>query len=45
MNYIIGLVGVWTVAKYGQTIMANYMMNHPFMTTRFQASLNQLKLD
>jgi hypothetical protein len=43
-SYIIGLVGVWTVAKYGQLMIANYMINHPFMTTRFQANLNQLKM-
>jgi hypothetical protein len=43
INYAIGLVGVWAVAKYGQIMMANYMVNHPFMTTRFQANLNQLK--
>ena len=43
INYIIAGIGVWTIAKYGQLMMANYMLNHPFMTTRFQANLNQLK--
>lgn len=43
MNYIIAGIGVWTIAKYSQMMMANYMLNHPFMTTRFQANLNQLK--
>ena len=44
INYIIGGIGVWAVANYGQLMMANYMVNHPFMTTRFQANLNQLKM-
>lgn len=43
MNYIIAGIGVWTIAKYGQMMIGNYMLNHPFMTTRFQANLNQLK--
>lgn len=45
LNYIIGGIGVWAVAKYGQMMMADYMINHPFMTSRFQANLNQLKMD
>lgn len=45
INYIIGGIGVWAVAKYGQMMMADYMINHPFMTSRFQANLNQLKMD
>jgi hypothetical protein len=45
LNYIIGGIGIWTVAKYGQIMIANYMINHPFMTTRFQSKLNQLKTD
>ncbi len=43
INYIIGGIGVWAVAKYGQLVTANYMLNHPFMTTRFQAILNEYK--
>lgn len=43
LNYIIGAIGVWTVAKYGQMMIADHMINHPFMTTRFQANLNQFK--
>ncbi len=45
INYIIGGIGAWTILKYGQTMMADYMINHPFMTTRFQANLNQLKIN
>jgi hypothetical protein len=45
LNYIIGGIGVWAVAKYGQLMIANYMIDHPFMTTRFQANLNQFKID
>ncbi len=45
LNYIIGGIGIWAVTKYVQIIMANYMINHPFMTTRFQATLNQLKME
>jgi hypothetical protein len=45
LNYIIGGLGVFVVAKYGQIMIADYMINHPFMTTRFQANLNQFKTD
>jgi hypothetical protein len=45
LNYIIGLVGVWAVTKYGQLMITDYMINHPFMTTRFQANLNQPKIN
>ncbi len=45
LNYVIGLVGVWAIAKYGQMMIADHMINHPFMTTRFQANLNQFKTD
>lgn len=43
INYIIGGIGAWVILKYGQIMMADHMINHPFMTTRFQANLNQLK--
>jgi len=43
LNYIIGGLSVFVVAKYGQIMIADYMINHPFMTTRFQANLNQFK--
>ncbi len=45
INYIIGGIGTWAILKYGQMMMADYMINHPFMTSRFQANLNQLKMD
>jgi hypothetical protein len=45
INYIIGGIGVWALTKYGQIMIADYMVNHPFMTTRFQANLNQFKTD
>jgi hypothetical protein len=43
VSYIIGAVGVWASLKYGQIMVADHMVNHPFMTTRFQAKMNQLK--
>lgn len=45
MNFIIGCIGIWAIIKYGQMMIANYMINHPFMTTRFQAKLNEYKVD
>ncbi len=45
INYIIGGITILTIIKYGQLIIANYMINHPFMTTRFQAKLNEYKVD
>jgi len=45
INYIIGGIGIWALTKYSQMMMADYMVNHPFMTSRFQANLNQLKID
>jgi hypothetical protein len=39
LNYIIGGIGICVIVKYGQFMIANYMVNHPFMTTRFQAIL------
>lgn len=45
MNYVIGAIGVCAIVKFSQLIIANHMLNHPFMTTRFQANLNQLKID
>lgn len=43
LNYAIGLVGMWAVTKYGQLMISEYMINHPFMTSRFQANLNEFK--
>ena len=45
LNYIIGGIGIWTVMEYGKLIIANYMLNHPFITTRFQANLNEFKAE
>ncbi len=43
INYIIGGIGIWAITKYGQIMIADHIVNHPFMTTRFQANLNQFK--
>ena len=45
LNYIIGGIGVWAITKYGQLMIVDHMINHPFITTRFQANLNQPKMN
>jgi hypothetical protein len=40
MDYIIMCAGTIVIVKYCQQSLANYMIHHPFITTRFQAILD-----